>query len=169
MKDPGLFSGVENVTYNETVAARLYGTWAKLSMEFLAAIWADFEFNDENAEVFTIWIMSEFLPSFPKNIQIRPPQQGKFFVDVLIGYYLPSIMTIKKKKRAQKALLSFINCLAISKEEYLKQVMNLLGYFQGPNSEENKEYKKAILSFLLRHIKDIDARSIVFLHKHNSS
>ena len=114
----------------------------RCSLRKSPAIWADADFKEENAIIFTEWVFNEFLPSFPKNIQQRPPQQGKFFISAIFSYYLKWIFSIKDETRAKKAILIVVNCLAMSKKEYLRQVMSLLEYFKGKSSEEEQMFKK---------------------------
>ncbi len=71
MRDPGLFAGLETTTPPTSIAMRLYQSWAQHVGELIIAIWGDVQFPESYAEEFTVWAISELLPSPPRVLDQR--------------------------------------------------------------------------------------------------
>lgn len=128
MRDPGLFGGAENTTQKESMALKLYAKWVNIITEYLAGVWADLEFNEDNAKKLTEWTLQELYPSLPKN-----RDQGivlpEFLPKVIIDHFLVLTFNIKDAARANRALQIIAEGLNMSETEYYKAVSEVVDIY----------------------------------------
>ncbi len=128
MRDPGLFAGAENTTRKESMAAKLYATWTRMTADFLVAVWADSEFNEDAAIKITKWALSEFSPSLPRNISINSPHLSEVQHKVIISCFLALTFKIGDTSRASKALQIIAESFNMSETEYFKAVSEVVDH-----------------------------------------
>jgi tetratricopeptide (TPR) repeat protein len=127
MRDPGLFGGAENnTTHKESMAARLYVCWTRITAEFLVDIWRDLEFTEEAAKLLTEWAINELTPSLPgvlgvNSLRFAAHSSGAFF-----DYFLAFAFLIDDTSRASNALQIIAECLNMDEEEYFKAVARVV-------------------------------------------
>lgn len=126
MRDLGLFTGHENTTLKETMAARLYATWTRTTTEFLAGIWADSQFSEEAAKKITEWALKEFSPSLPKNTSANNRHISEALPKATFDYFLALTFNIDDTSRANKALQIIASGLNMSEIEYFKAVSEVV-------------------------------------------
>jgi hypothetical protein len=126
MRDSGLFTGPENTTLKETMAARLYATWTRTTTEFLAGVWADSQFSEESAERITEWSLKEFSPSIPKNISRINRRLSEALPKAIFDYFLALTFNIDDTSRANKALRAIADGLNMGETEYFKAVSEVV-------------------------------------------
>jgi len=128
MRDAGLFSGPENTTHQESMAAKLYAAWTRRVVDFLVAVWADSEFSDDVAVKLTEWAVSELSPSLPCSISSNSPHLAKVQPKVTFNVFLALTFRIDDTSRASKALQAIAESFNMGETEYFKAVSEVVDH-----------------------------------------
>ena len=130
MRDPGLFSGQENTTLKESMAARLFLSWTRLIATFLVEIWSDSDFSDDNAKEITEWAINEFVPSLPKGIVVNCPYiANKQFSIFFNCFYTQTFAKNKNRERDNKSLQVISDCMNMNDTEYYKAISEVVDIY----------------------------------------
>ena len=130
MRSPGLFGGTENTTRKESMAARLYLCWVRLTVEFIVDVWADSDFTEEAAKSLTEWAVIEFMPSLPRALGANNLNMAANSLKAILGFFLAFNFRIKDVARADKALQIIIECLNIDEIDYFKAVSEVIDRYE---------------------------------------
>jgi len=127
MRDAGLFGGAETTDQGESMAMRLWLTWATLCSEFLVEIWNDEEFTEETAKNLTRWCVKELLPSMPKVINGEAKvRAADMTARLLISHILINSHSVMDEQRMSTGMQTVQQALFLSNDEYSKIIIGVL-------------------------------------------
>lgn len=127
MRDPGLFSGLEQTEPPSAVSTRFFQKWATAAAEFVMEMWADKSISDDTATKFTRWAVQELLPSPPKTM---PHPAAEVLTSLVPRIVMANALIYSGRatdqQRANKALLSLSREMGISPAEYFRYVTDTI-------------------------------------------
>jgi predicted Zn-dependent protease len=119
MRDPGLLAGFEATDPPTTIGSRLLLKWSEEIVQFLIDLWKDEGVPEDKAELITKWAIRELLPSPPRTMG---PLKAEVITSLLprtvINHALFFSLEIKESPRANRALMTIAQALAVTPEEY---------------------------------------------------
>ncbi len=124
MRDPGLFTGIEDTELGESMASKFYQSWLSVIAEILADVWNDEEFKIANVEDLTRWCIYELVPSTPK---------------VLHGSMRANLGCF-----TARALLSFTSIQSASRPNP-ERMIQMMKFLKGILELDDAEYERIIM------------------------
>ncbi len=128
MRDPGLFTGPEPTEPPRLVATSFYQAWVQEAAEFIALVWAEGQFPQEAATSLTDWIVSELLPSPPRNMGVNGRVVAKLNNKMLLTHLLLSLSAQRVDPAiGHRAASTTYESLAMAREDAVDLMLEIVG------------------------------------------
>lgn len=126
MRDLGLYGGRENTDPPMPMAAKLFNAWVDLVAHFCVELWWDDRFSEEQASRFTRWVVTNCLPSWPKNLG---PATGRALAQLstqaLLGAAVQHCMARSDLRKANRVINRVRRSLGLSLDDLANEFKTL--------------------------------------------
>lgn len=121
LRDPGLHCGFETTTPPFPMAVRFVTRWIDRIVGMLVDVWADSEFDDQQATILTHWVGEEFLPSCPRGLWFQPvgANVSQMTPKSTLMMAMAKAVQIRDAQRANVGLRTLVAALGVSDDEFL--------------------------------------------------
>jgi tetratricopeptide (TPR) repeat protein/pimeloyl-ACP methyl ester carboxylesterase len=136
MRDTGLFGGLENTDFTQSMSMQLYTSWLQLLAKWIVDLWAGDEISKDTATSLTNWCVQEFLPSQPRVVPgAVKGRMGALVGRILITHILLNFNSIDHNEQLSDALMAVKSAMKLSDEVYLLIITEILNDTRRTDSE----------------------------------
>lgn len=120
LRDPGLFTGLEQSEPPMPMALKLVTAWTDVLTDFLFAVWNDESFAETEASDLTRWIGEELVPSCPPGLWLHAigHNLSRGQVPALLTLTMVRFTTIRNVSRANHGLRVLAQSLGVDDERF---------------------------------------------------